>query len=76
MVNFHNLHKERPEIKESHTYAAQIIMQENKNGKKIDHKVILGVVVQYSEEEQRKDAYRLKNKEIGYKPELQVEDSY
>ena len=25
----------------------------------------------YSEEEQRKDAYRLKNKEIGYKPELQ-----
>jgi len=30
----------------------------------------------YSEEEQRKDAYRLKNKEIGYKPELQLEESY
>ena len=28
----------------------------------------------YSEEEQRKDAYRLKNKEIGYKPELQLEE--
>ena len=30
----------------------------------------------YSEEEQRKDAYRLKNKEIGYKPELQLEEEY
>lgn len=30
----------------------------------------------YSEEEQRKDAYRLKNKEIGYKPELQLEEAY
>ena len=28
----------------------------------------------YSQEEQRKDAYRLKNKEIGYKPELQLEE--
>ena len=28
----------------------------------------------YSEEEQRNDAYRLKNKEIGYKPELQLEE--
>ena len=27
----------------------------------------------YTAEEQRKDAYRLKNKEIGYKPELQLE---
>lgn len=30
----------------------------------------------YSEEEQRADAYRLKNKEIGYKPELQLEEDY
>ena len=30
----------------------------------------------YSEEEQRKDAYRLKNKEIGYKPEVQLEEEY
>lgn len=30
----------------------------------------------YSEEEQRKDAYRLKNKEIGYKTELQLEEEY
>ena len=30
----------------------------------------------YSQEDQRKDAYRLKNKEIGYKPELQVEEEY
>lgn len=30
----------------------------------------------YSQEDQRKDAYRLKNKEIGYKPELQLEESY
>lgn len=30
----------------------------------------------YTEEEQRKDAYRLKNKEIGYKPELQLEEEY
>jgi len=30
----------------------------------------------YSQEEQRKDAYRLKNKEIGYKPELQLEVEY
>ena len=30
----------------------------------------------YSEEEQRNDAYRLKNKEIGYKPELQLEEEY
>lgn len=30
----------------------------------------------YSEEEQRKDAYRLKNKEIGHKPELQLEEEY
>lgn len=29
----------------------------------------------YTEQEQRRDAYRLKNKEIGYKPELQTEDS-
>jgi uncharacterized protein (DUF488 family) len=28
----------------------------------------------YTEEEQRRDAYRLKNKEIGYKPELQNEE--
>ena len=30
----------------------------------------------YSQEEQRNDAYRLKNKEIGYKPELQLEEEY
>ena len=30
----------------------------------------------YTEEEQRKDAYRLKNKEIGYKPELQLEEEH
>ena len=30
----------------------------------------------YTEQDQRRDAYRLKNKEIGYKPELQTEDSY
>ena len=30
----------------------------------------------YSEEEQRKDAYRLKNREIGYKPQLQLEEEY
>ncbi len=30
----------------------------------------------YTEQEQRRDAYRLKNKEIGYKPELQMEESY
>ena len=30
----------------------------------------------YSQEDQRKDAYRLKNKEIGYKPELQLEEEY
>lgn len=29
----------------------------------------------YTEQEQRKDAYRLKNREIGYKPELQMEES-
>jgi uncharacterized protein (DUF488 family) len=30
----------------------------------------------YTEEDQRRDAYRLKNKEIGYKPELQNEEIY
>lgn len=30
----------------------------------------------YTEEEQRKDAYRLKNKEIGYSPKLQEEENY
>lgn len=30
----------------------------------------------YTEEDQRRDAYRLKNKEIGFKPELQEEDTY
>lgn len=30
----------------------------------------------YTEDEQRKDAYRLKNKEIGYKPKLQEEENY
>ena len=30
----------------------------------------------YTEEEQRKDAYRLKNKEIGYRPKLQEEENY
>ena len=30
----------------------------------------------YTEEEQRKDAYCLKNKEIGYKPKLQEEENY
>lgn len=30
----------------------------------------------YSNEEQRKDAYHLKNKEIGYSPQLQLEEEY
>lgn len=30
----------------------------------------------YTEEEQRKDAYRLKNREIGYKPEIQLQEEY
>ena len=30
----------------------------------------------YTEEEQLKDAYHLKNKEIGYKPALQLEEDY
>lgn len=30
----------------------------------------------YTEEEQRKDAYRLKNREIGYRPKLQEEENY
>lgn len=30
----------------------------------------------YSDEEQRRDAYRLKNKEIGYMPQLQLEEEY
>lgn len=30
----------------------------------------------YTEEDQRQDAYRLKNKEIGFKPELQEENIY
>lgn len=30
----------------------------------------------YTEQEQRRDAYRLKNKEIGYKLELQLEENY
>ena len=30
----------------------------------------------YTEEEQRKDAYRLKNKEIGYKPKQELEEAY
>ena len=30
----------------------------------------------YTEEKQRKDAYRLKNKEIGYRPKLQEEENY
>lgn len=30
----------------------------------------------YTKEEQRIDAYRLKNKEIGYKPQLQLEEDY
>ena len=30
----------------------------------------------YTTEDQLKDAYRLKNKEIGYKPALQLEGEY
>ena len=30
----------------------------------------------YTEEDQRRDAYRLKNKEIGFKPESQEENTY
>jgi hypothetical protein len=30
----------------------------------------------YTAEDQLADAYRLKNKEIGYKPELQLEEEY
>ena len=30
----------------------------------------------YTAEDQIKDAYKLKNKEIGYKPELQLEETY
>ena len=30
----------------------------------------------YTAEDQLKDAYKLKNKEIGYKPELQLEETY
>ena len=30
----------------------------------------------YTAEDQRCDAYRLKNKEIGYKPQYELEESY
>ena len=30
----------------------------------------------YTKEDQRRDAYRLKNKEIGYKPQLELEEVY
>ena len=30
----------------------------------------------YTEEDQRRDAYRLKNLEIGYKPQMEVEETY
>ena len=30
----------------------------------------------YTKEEQRRDAYRLKNKEIGYKPQFELEESF
>ena len=30
----------------------------------------------YTKEQQLSDAYRIKNKEIGYKPQLQLEDNY
>ena len=30
----------------------------------------------YTEEDQRRDAYRLKNKEIGYKPQYELEGTY
>ena len=30
----------------------------------------------YTKEDQRRDAYRLKNKEIGYKPQLELEEAY
>ena len=30
----------------------------------------------YTAEDQRRDAYRLKNKRIGYKPALQTEGAY
>ena len=30
----------------------------------------------YTEEDQRRDAYRLKNKEIGYKPQYEMEETY
>ena len=30
----------------------------------------------YTAEDQRRDAYRLKNKEIGYKPQYELEESY
>ena len=30
----------------------------------------------YTEADQRRDAYRMKNKEIGYKPQLELEETY
>ena len=30
----------------------------------------------YTKDDQRRDAYRLKNKEIGYKPQLELEETY
>ena len=30
----------------------------------------------YTAEDQRRDAYRLKNKEIGYKPQYELEETY
>ena len=30
----------------------------------------------YTETDQRRDAYRIKNKEIGYKPQLELEETY
>jgi len=30
----------------------------------------------YTKEDQRRDAYRLKNKEIGYKPQVETEGAY
>lgn len=30
----------------------------------------------YTKDDQRRDAYRLKNREIGYKPQLELEETY
>ena len=60
----------------SHAYLEKVMIDEYLHSKKHLLAEVDQLFGSYSNEEQRRDAYRLKNKEIGFKPQYELEEVY